>query len=85
LAGRGGSVNGLSHEKFNYHKYRMLLESKLNYYRKWYPGPQLFLFKILFLFQIFAQFLKGKMGGNLRPLLSIYCSIVLNSKGDPKT
>ncbi|WP_339784484.1 MAG: glycosyltransferase family 2 protein [Imperialibacter sp.] len=76
----GGAIKALSKESFNHKKFEMLLASKLNYYQKWSTGFLLPFIKLIFLLQIVIQFLKGRMGGKLSPLLESYFSIVFKVK-----
>jgi len=68
----GAALNQNPGNEFSVSKFRFLLNSKLYYHRKWQPRWKTSLIRGIVLVQIFAQFLKGKMGSRLLPLLSTY-------------
>jgi GT2 family glycosyltransferase len=71
----GGSLDKLS-ESFSRKKFEWMLNSKLLYYRKWvsrYLRP--LLYAIIFI-QIIVQYIKGKMGKELLPLLRHYLMVI---------
>lgn len=72
----GAAIGKSDPKNFNYHKFEVLLRSKVYYYKKW--KPKVFaLIKAIILMQIIVQYLKGKWGNDFKKLFSIYqkCSV----------
>lgn len=67
----GASIGKSDAKNFNYQKFEVALKSKFYYYKKW-RASSLQLIRIIVLFQIIVQYLKGKWGNDLRRLLLIY-------------
>lgn len=76
-----GASIGESREKFNVRKFKILLDSKLYYFQKWYPRYYQPYFRTLIFLQIITQFLKGKLGTNMKVLLMHYFAAIRNAKG----
>jgi GT2 family glycosyltransferase len=67
----GAAIGKSDAKNFNYQKFEVALKSKFYYYKKW-RASSLQLIRIIVLFQIIVQYLKGKWGNDLRRLLLIY-------------
>ncbi|MEQ8812895.1 MAG: glycosyltransferase family 2 protein [Imperialibacter sp.] len=72
----GGAVGNSQSNTFNRFKHEVLLRSKLYYYKKWYPAAYLPVVKTLIFFQILVQFLKGRMGNDIKSLLRSYLTSI---------
>ena len=63
-------------KKFSIPKFKFLLNSKLYYHRKWQPAWKMPIINSIVLVQIVAQFIKGKMGSEISPLLKAYFNTI---------
>lgn len=68
----GAALDQISGKGFSIGKFRLLLNSKLYYHRKWQPAWKADILKTIILLQIVTQFIKGKMGRDLKPLIRAY-------------
>ncbi|NEU10235.1 glycosyltransferase family 2 protein [Flavihumibacter sp. R14] len=68
----GAALDQIPGKGFSVSKFRFLLNSKMYYHRKWQPQWKGYILKTIVLLQIIAQFLKGKMGRDLKPLIKAY-------------
>lgn len=67
----GAALNREGDHDFNYGKFKMTLDSKLHYYRKWFK-QSFSLIAFLIQMQIYVQYFKGRWGRDLKRLLKIY-------------
>lgn len=71
-----GASIGESRKSFNKTKFEILLNSKLHYFRKWYPVYSIPLLKAIFGIQVLVQFVKGNLGSDFKAVMGTYLKAI---------